>query len=300
MACGHGFRSWNSTSLTELSGLWTDDAYLRSSLSPLPYPGRADPTDLQAQPLSRSDLSGTRQDQEPELEITLPAPDGHRLGRLLLDRTSTLFTPHGDLLIRSNSWTTTTSSSPKTRSTSTSALPIMLAARQQDAELLRSNTNPRPDHPLHRRTPAREGPRDTLRRAGADQKRVWFAEPLLSATEDEVRRLIQKAKAWPNPWARPWGFGCRISRRRSSRRSPRNSRGAHRYCDNHFLRDLAKPVLEATACKVAMRKKVRGLRVIEQAVLARQKAQTKDNLTPETPEATAPRPWRERTGLRPC
>src|SRR6266566_1905816 len=28
------------------------------------------------------------------------------------------------------------------------------------------------------------------------RKRVWFAEPLLSATEDEVRRLITKAKEW--------------------------------------------------------------------------------------------------------
>jgi hypothetical protein len=28
------------------------------------------------------------------------------------------------------------------------------------------------------------------------QKRVWFAEPLISATADEVRRLIAKAKEW--------------------------------------------------------------------------------------------------------
>ena len=56
----------------------------------------------------------------------------------------------------------------------------------------------------------------------------------------------------------------------------------HRYCDNHFLRDLAKPVLEADShAKVQMRKKVRGLRTIEQAVLQRQKAETKDDLTPE-------------------
>jgi hypothetical protein len=42
----------------------------------------------------------------------------------------------------------------------------------------------------------------------------------------------------------------------------------HRYCANHFLRDLAKPVLEADShAKVRMRKKVRGLRGIEQTVL---------------------------------
>ena len=42
----------------------------------------------------------------------------------------------------------------------------------------------------------------------------------------------------------------------------------HRYCDNHFLRDVAKPVLEADShAKVQMRTKVRGLRGIEQSVL---------------------------------
>src|ERR1700737_1747072 len=42
----------------------------------------------------------------------------------------------------------------------------------------------------------------------------------------------------------------------------------HRSCDNHFLRDLAKPVLEADShAKVQMRKKVRGLRGIEKQVL---------------------------------
>ena len=62
----------------------------------------------------------------------------------------------------------------------------------------------------------------------------------------------------------------------------------HRYCDNHFLRDVAKPVLEADShAKVQMRKKVRGLRKIEQAVLQRPKSETKDDLTPRAPEAAA-------------
>jgi hypothetical protein len=61
----------------------------------------------------------------------------------------------------------------------------------------------------------------------------------------------------------------------------------HRYCDNHFLRDLARPVLEADShAKARMRKKARGLRTIEQAVLQRQKAATEDDLTPKTPGAT--------------
>ena len=48
-----------------------------------------------------------------------------------------------------------------------------------------------------------------------------------------------------------------------------------------------------------MRKKVRGLRTIEQAVLARPKAETKDDLTPEAPEATVPATAAGRTGLLP-
>jgi hypothetical protein len=63
----------------------------------------------------------------------------------------------------------------------------------------------------------------------------------------------------------------------------------HRYCDNHFLRDLARPVLEADShAKVQMRKKVRGLRTIEQAVLRRREAQTRDERTPEGAEAGVP------------
>ena len=46
----------------------------------------------------------------------------------------------------------------------------------------------------------------------------------------------------------------------------------HRYCDNHFLRDVAKPVLEADSnAKVQMRQKVRGLRGIERSVLSRRR-----------------------------
>ena len=65
----------------------------------------------------------------------------------------------------------------------------------------------------------------------------------------------------------------------------------HRYCDNHFLRDVAKPVLEADShAKVQMRKKVRGLRKIEQAVIQRQKSEIKDDLALPTAEATGTAP----------
>ena len=51
----------------------------------------------------------------------------------------------------------------------------------------------------------------------------------------------------------------------------------HRYCANHFLRDLAKPVLEADShAKVQMRKKVRGLRGIERSVLDRRQNATSE------------------------
>jgi hypothetical protein len=45
----------------------------------------------------------------------------------------------------------------------------------------------------------------------------------------------------------------------------------HRYCQNHFLRDVAKPLLAADShAKVQMRRKVRGLRAIERDLLAEQ------------------------------
>jgi hypothetical protein len=57
----------------------------------------------------------------------------------------------------------------------------------------------------------------------------------------------------------------------------------HRYCANHFLRDTAKPVLEADSrAKVQMRRKVRGLRAIEREVLAEQRT-----AAPPEPASTA-------------
>jgi len=61
----------------------------------------------------------------------------------------------------------------------------------------------------------------------------------------------------------------------------------HRYCKNHFLRDMAKPVLEADShAKVQMWKKVRGLRKIEQAVLKHHAAETSKSVAEDDPEAT--------------
>jgi hypothetical protein len=120
------------------------------------------------------------------------------------------------------------------------------------------------------------------------QKRVWFAEPLISATADEVRRLIAKAKEWAESLDKPVGLW--ISDRQDAFVTGIAAEfpdTPHRYCGNHFLRDVAKPVLEADShAKVQMRREVRGLRKIEQAVLKRQKAEPMDDLGPDDPRAT--------------
>lgn len=62
----------------------------------------------------------------------------------------------------------------------------------------------------------------------------------------------------------------------------------HRYCDNHFLRDVAKPMLEVDShAKVTMRNKVRGLRKIEQAVLKQQGVEAPKDTTAADAEPTA-------------
>ncbi len=103
-------------------------------------------------------------------------------------------------------------------------------------------------------------------------KRVWFAEPLISATADEVRRLIARAKEWVE-WLDKL-LALWLSDKQDAfvaGIAAEFPETPHRYCENHFLRDVAKPVLEADShAKVQMRRKVRGLRKIEQAVLARQ------------------------------
>jgi hypothetical protein len=66
---------------------------------------------------------------------------------------------------------------------------------------------------------------------------------------------------------------------------------AHRYCANHFLRDLAQPVLEADShAKVQIRRKVRGLRGIERSVLKRRQASAPEGSpsVEETAAVTAP------------
>ena len=103
-----------------------------------------------------------------------------------------------------------------------------------------------------------------------ERKRVWFAEPLLSSATTEVQQLLVQARVWAER------LGKRV-RLWMSDKQDAFVRGIaaefpgvpHRYCANHFLRDVAKPVLEADShAKVQMRRTVRGLRTIEREVFA--------------------------------
>jgi hypothetical protein len=100
-------------------------------------------------------------------------------------------------------------------------------------------------------------------------KRVWFAEPLLSSATPEVRRLIVVARQWAERLDKPVRGWMSDKQDAFVKAIASEFPGTpHRYCYNHFLRDLAQPVLEMDSrAKVKMRRKVRGLRAIERRVL---------------------------------
>jgi hypothetical protein len=101
------------------------------------------------------------------------------------------------------------------------------------------------------------------------RKRVWFAEPLLSSATPEVRRLIVVARQWAERLDKPVRGWMSDKQDAFVKAIASEFPGTpHRYCYNHFLRDLAQPVLEMDSrAKVKMRRKVRGLRAIERRVL---------------------------------
>src|SRR3954464_11984163 len=164
----------------------------------------------------------------------------------------------------------------------------MLTARQQDPESLRRDYESAAEIILCIDGLQPEKGHETLYVVRElTRKRVWFAEPLLSATADEVRPLITKARRWAESLGTPVGLWMSDKQDAFVKAIAAEFPDVpHRYCDNHFLRDLAKPVLEADShAKVQMRKKVRGLRTIEQAVLRRQKAETEADRAPQIREA---------------
>jgi hypothetical protein len=149
---------------------------------------------------------------------------------------------------------------------------VMLAARQQDAEALLRQYEAVEEIILSIDGLQPEKGHETLYVVRElTQKRVWFAEALISATAAEVRRLIAQAKGWAEALGKPVALWLSDRQDAFVTGIAAEFPGVpHRYCQNHFLRDVAKPVLEADShTKVRMRKEVRGLRKIEQAVLKR-------------------------------
>ncbi|MDB5307661.1 MAG: transposase [Gemmataceae bacterium] len=118
-------------------------------------------------------------------------------------------------------------------------------------------------------------------------KRLWFAQALLSGSADEIRPLVHKAKEWADQvdkpaalWASDKQDACVPAIRAEFPNVP------HRYCPNHFPRDVARPVLEEDRhAEVTMRKTVRGLRAIERAVLAEPRTATEPQTTTDRPTA---------------
>ncbi len=124
------------------------------------------------------------------------------------------------------------------------------------------------------------------------QNRVWFAEPLLSGATDEIRKLFVRAKEIA---AR---HELKVVLWISDKQDAFVTCVAdefpdvpHRYCVNHFFRDLAKPVqaLDSTA-KKKMRAKIRGLRALEREVLEAQQAETSVSNEPSDETNEAPDP----------
>jgi hypothetical protein len=125
-------------------------------------------------------------------------------------------------------------------------------------------------------------------------KRVWFATPLLSSATAEVKRVLEEADAWAKQLGKPVRLWISDKQKAFVTGIAEVFPGVpHRYCDNHFLRDLAKPVLARDShAKVQMRRKVRGLRQVERGILDERRKDSQKPAptleTPKTPTPTAP------------
>jgi hypothetical protein len=171
----------------------------------------------------------------------------------------------------------------------------MLAARQQDPDLLRLAYRDVGELWLSIDGLQPEKGHETLYavrelRAG----RVWFAQALLSSNTDEVRRLLARAHEFAQTLGKPVRLWVSDKQDAFVKGIAKVFPGVpHRYCSNHFLRDLAKPTLELDShARVQMRKKVRGLRAVEAAVLCAQQTGTKA----VTPQGAAPEAARASSG----
>jgi hypothetical protein len=128
------------------------------------------------------------------------------------------------------------------------------------------------------------------------QQRVWFAEALLSSATEEIRPLLVRAREW----AERLGVSVRLwmSDKQDAfvKTIAEEFPGVpHRFCGNHFLLDLAKPMLELDShAKVKMRGKIRGLRGIEREVL---KVRATHEAEQNEPNEYSPMRWLEANGL---
>jgi hypothetical protein len=115
-------------------------------------------------------------------------------------------------------------------------------------------------------------------------KRVWFAEALLSSGVAEVRRLVAKARPWAEQLGKPVALWMSDKQDAFVQAVAAECAGVpHRYCQNHFLRDVAAEVLEADShAKVKMRGKVRGVRAVERQALAETHATSPPPAAPGT------------------
>ena len=148
--------------------------------------------------------------------------------------------------------------------------PTMLAARQQDPERLAAAYKEIEALVLTIDGLQPEKGHETLYVVRElTSKRVWFAEPLLSSAEQEVHRVVVLARQWAERLAKPVRAWMSDKQDAFVKAIATEFPGIpHRYCPNHFLRDVAKPVLDIDSqAKVTMRSKVRGLRAIERRVL---------------------------------
>jgi hypothetical protein len=104
------------------------------------------------------------------------------------------------------------------------------------------------------------------------QRRIWFGEALVCSSAAEVRRLLAQARQWCEQLGKPVRLWMSDKQDAFVSGIAAEFPGVpHRYCQNHFLRDVAQPMLEADShAKVRMRSKVRGLRTIEREILATQ------------------------------
>jgi hypothetical protein len=124
-------------------------------------------------------------------------------------------------------------------------------------------------------------------------KRVWFATPLLSSSGAEVKSVLEQADAWAKRLGKPVRLWISDKQKAFVTGIAEVFAGVpHRYCSNHFLRDLAKPVLERDShAKVQLRRKVRGLREVERHILEERRQGSSPSVSSDEAEtATTPPP----------